>query len=155
MAAVIVDSKTKTVDLSVTAKDPDNDTLVYTWTLDGTQLPSDTMNYTLDARKYSTGDHLVRIEVSDGKSMVFNEWTIIILPISKTPPAGPNWGAILLYALVAFVVLILCGIAFVESYRRARSGHRERKKVKNAQEDKAQAAKVLRSAPKKVKRPPN
>ncbi len=155
LAAVIMDTRNKSVDFSVTATDPDNDTLYYTWTLDGISQLSDTMNYTLDPRKSSTGDHIVRAEVSDGKAMVFREWTIIILPGGKTHNPGTDWGAILLYALLAFMVLILCGIAFVESYRRARSGHRERRKVKIAQEDHVQAAKVMKSAPKKIKRPPS
>ena len=155
LAAVIVDSKTNFVDFSVTATDPDNNTLFYTWSLDGTSQSSDTMNYTLDPKKTNVGDHLVRVEVSDGKAMVFREWTVIVLASTKTTKIGPDWKALALYALLAFVVLILCGVAFVESYRRARSGHREQRKVRMAQEDKVQARKVVRTAPKKVKRPPS
>jgi hypothetical protein len=154
-AAVIVESKTKTVDMSVTATDPDNDTLSYTWTLDGTSLSSDAMNCTFDPNKYSAGDHVVRVEVSDGKALVFNEWTMIILPGGKTHNPTTDWGEVLMYALLAFIVLLLCGVVFVESYRRARSGHREQRKHKMAQEDKAQTTKALKIAPKKLEKRPS
>ncbi len=78
------------VSFGVTATDPENDSLSYTWDIGGTILSSTTSN--LNASAYSgyltVGDHPITVSVSDGHNTpITHSWT---LHITDTPPPAPN-----------------------------------------------------------------
>jgi len=151
LESVVVNSGKKAVDFQVNATDPDGDTLSYSWTLDGTQQGSNNNFYVLEPAKYSVGDHVVRVEVTDGKATVFREWSVIILPAGR-PTTDNGWKYVVIYAIIALIVVLLCGVAFMESYRRASQGRRDQRKRIMAQEDGAAGGKKVPPAM-KVQKP--
>ena len=58
----------ETVDFSVTAEDPDGDTIYYTWTFGDNEMDVDSLNSTATSKIWgNTGHYPVRVSVSDGK----------------------------------------------------------------------------------------
>ena len=54
-----------TVSLSATATDPDNDTLLYTWSTTGGRVTGDGPNATLDSTGVAPGTYTVTVEVDE------------------------------------------------------------------------------------------
>ena len=67
----------------IEAKDPDNDSLTYTWYLDGEKV-GEGQNYTYFATEEDFGTHTLRVEVSDGDLTTSNTWTIDVEIPSET-----------------------------------------------------------------------
>ena len=151
LESVVVDRSKKMVDFQVNATDPDGDTLSYSWTLDGTEQGSNSDSYVLEASKFSAGDHVVRVEVSDGKASVSREWSVIILPAGR-PSTDYGWWYVAFYAIIALIVILLCGISFMEAYRNAKGGRRALRKSIMEQEDGAAGGKKVPPAM-KVRKP--
>jgi len=70
---------------SVTAQDNDNDTLEYTWNLDGKLQDADGAGYDYSADYKAAGTHRLTVVVSDGPSRVELTWTIKVADVNRKP----------------------------------------------------------------------
>ncbi|MBL7156758.1 MAG: hypothetical protein ISS92_01205, partial [Candidatus Omnitrophica bacterium] len=63
-------------EFSVTASDPENDPLTYSWTVDGTPVGTNSNSYTYNAT--TTGQFIIRITVTDSITLnpPYQEWTV-------------------------------------------------------------------------------
>ncbi|MBI2665820.1 tandem-95 repeat protein, partial [Candidatus Woesearchaeota archaeon] len=69
---------------SVTASDPDGDSLTYSWLFDNRLVSTGTdFNYLTDYS--SAGEHHLVVSVSDGVNTVSNSWTIIVGNVNQAP----------------------------------------------------------------------
>jgi len=75
----------QSVQFGITATDPNNDALGYSWSLDGRPLPvsSPSFNYTSNAT--SAGEHHVAASVSDGVTNATRDWTVSVRNVNKPP----------------------------------------------------------------------
>jgi glucose/arabinose dehydrogenase/chitodextrinase len=81
---------------TVTASDPDGDSLTYTWRVDGSVAGGNTNSF--DFAGASPGAHTVNVTVSDGSLAVSREWTVAV--------AGPSlFSSVWPFTLLAVVVL--------------------------------------------------
>ncbi len=76
-----------TLQFTQTSSDLNNDTLTYSWLLDNTQVAT-TQNYTYTTDYSSSGNHTIKLIVSDGTLQVTNEWNIIVNNIDNTAPTA-------------------------------------------------------------------
>jgi hypothetical protein len=77
-----------TVELSVTAYDPEGDELFYTWYVDDVLAPGESgssFNFTFDFD--SAGEHLVNVTVGDGTNQTSWSWTVQIYDTNRPPVA--------------------------------------------------------------------
>jgi len=83
-AVTIIAGDSKT--FSVSARDPDNDTLYYEWTLDGDTVAKgeDVTSYTYNTTEDDFGTHTLTVKVSDNYTDVTNTWTINVDLPSRT-----------------------------------------------------------------------
>lgn len=72
------------IKFSVDAKDPDKDTLQYSWLFDNIKAGSDN-TYLYKSDYDSAGTHNVELEVSDNKEIVKQKWIIIVENINRPP----------------------------------------------------------------------
>jgi len=87
----ILPDNTKKLDLSqeqvfrISASDQDEDPISYTWYLDDNVIKDEIRNtYVLDPSILDTGNHTLKITVSDGKSNTSKEWNVEYLKGSET-----------------------------------------------------------------------
>ncbi|MDH7564232.1 MAG: PKD domain-containing protein [Candidatus Bathyarchaeota archaeon] len=67
-----------------TSTDPDGDTLTYEWLLDGAFQSAD-QNWTYTPNYDSSGNHVVKLVVSDGSANVSQEWNVMVVNVNRPP----------------------------------------------------------------------
>jgi predicted glutamine amidotransferase len=67
-----------------TSTDPDGDTLTYEWLLDGAFQSAD-QNWTYTPNYDSSGNHVVKLIVSDGSANVSQEWNVTVVNVNRPP----------------------------------------------------------------------
>jgi photosystem II stability/assembly factor-like uncharacterized protein len=82
----------QSVALFVQATDPDGDSLAYTWRVDGVMVAEDNTDGNLTYSFSTSGTHVVRVTVSDGRGGTDTLTTnVAVLPDPTTPPVRPTW----------------------------------------------------------------
>ncbi len=61
---------------SVTASDPDNDTLTYTWSVNNIDQTETSRSYTFAAN--SEGSYIILVEIDDGVDTLSNSWSVVV-----------------------------------------------------------------------------
>jgi len=93
-------SEGSSLDFSVSASDPESDTLSYSWTLDGTEV-STSSSYTYSPGYSDAGTHTVIATVSDGYGGTASQtWTVTVTESNRAPEITwffPSAGSISLY----------------------------------------------------------
>jgi hypothetical protein len=79
--------ETETQGFSVTASDPYDDDLDYSWTLNGSKV-STTKSYTFVSDYDSAGTYDVLVSVSDGKLFASHYWQLLVLNVNRAPVIG-------------------------------------------------------------------
>jgi glucose/arabinose dehydrogenase/chitodextrinase len=99
----------ESLDLTVTAVDPDFDPLTYTWRVNGTVVGTGTGRAFLFT---TPGTYVVNVTVSDGTASDSREWRLNV--VEPTPPPADNpsglawwWGALVLVIAAVGVLLFL------------------------------------------------
>ncbi len=81
----------ETLTFSVTASDPDDETLSYTWTLDGVEVPAENSSYTYRPGYENAGTHKVKVVVSDGEDHDALEWRKVTVDnVNRAPTIDPD-----------------------------------------------------------------
>jgi len=70
---------------SVTANDPEGQTLSYTWFVNDIQVASGSASYTFIANYTSSGDYVVSVVVSDGVKSSRVNWNLTVIDVSQPP----------------------------------------------------------------------
>jgi hypothetical protein len=70
-------SSSRVVDLTANATDPDNDTLLYTWSVTGGRVSGDGRNVTWDLGGVQPGTYTASVEVNDGNQHVAHSSTTV------------------------------------------------------------------------------
>lgn len=78
-------NETETQEFSISAIDPDGDALMYTWSLNGTEVGGNTSNYIFDANSNPNGTYIVNVVASDG---IYSDTQSWILTIGNQPLSG-------------------------------------------------------------------
>lgn len=80
-------NETESLDFYVLAEDPDNDFLMYNWTLDGEKVEDDE-DYTLETGYDNSGTYKLNLTIQDvgeDSYMIYKEWTIIVIDVNRKP----------------------------------------------------------------------
>ncbi len=84
-------SATRSVDLTADARDPDNDTLLYTWSVTGGRLSGEGRTVTWDLSGVNPGTYTATVEVADGCChTVPGSTTVTVAECSNCRPACPT-----------------------------------------------------------------
>ncbi len=75
----------QSVQFGITASDPNNDPLGYSWTLDGRLQPVSGPLYNYTSNASSAGEHHVAASASDGFTNATREWTVSVRNVNKPP----------------------------------------------------------------------
>jgi hypothetical protein len=70
-------SASRSVDLTANATDPDNDTLLYTWSVTGGRLTGEGRGVSWDLSGVNTGSYTASVEVNDGNAHTANASTTV------------------------------------------------------------------------------
>lgn len=76
------------IKFSVSATEPDKDPLTYSWQLDDAQISTDS-SYTYHADYDSAGTHQIKVDLSDGQSILRRTWDIIVNNVNRPPILEP------------------------------------------------------------------
>ncbi len=86
-----VPSASKEVQLTANATDPDNDTLLYTWSVTGGKISGEGRNVTWDLSGVNAGTYTATVEVNDGNQHTANAATTVTVALCGcAPPPCPN-----------------------------------------------------------------
>jgi len=81
-------NETETIEFTHTSTDPDNDTLTYSWLLDGIEK-STSQNWTYTTDYNSSGTHTITLIVYDTElAEAQQQWTIIVHNVNRSPEAS-------------------------------------------------------------------
>jgi hypothetical protein len=84
-------SASTSVDLTADAKDPDNDTLLYTWSVTGGKLSGEGRSVTWDLSGAQPGTYTASVEVNDGNAHTATGSTTVTIGVCKcAPPPCPT-----------------------------------------------------------------
>ena len=103
---------------SVAASDPDNDTLTYSWYLNGTEVATGPA-YTFEAGWKSEGVYTVMVVASDGRISVNRSWQMTVLHASKPVSGGGLGSNVIIGIIIGVVILAVLGGAMFFVYRRS------------------------------------
>ncbi len=78
-SATCTASASRTVELTASASDPDNDTLLYTWSVTGGRVTGDRNTVTWDLGDAQVGTYTATVEVSDGNGHAAHASTLVTL----------------------------------------------------------------------------
>jgi hypothetical protein len=82
------------VQLTAVASDPDNDTLLYTWSVTGGRVSGEGRNVTWDLSGVANGSYTATVEVNDGNQHTANGTATVTVancsPCNTPPPPCPN-----------------------------------------------------------------
>lgn len=79
-------NETEAMAFSVAARDPDGQQPAYKWFLDGAGIATG-QDYTYTSSFNSSGNHTIRVVVSDGELAVFRQWILTVLDVNRPPVA--------------------------------------------------------------------
>jgi hypothetical protein len=86
-----VPSASRSVDLTATAVDPDNDTLLYTWSVTGGRLTGEGRTVTWDLSGVNPGTYTASVEVNDGNQhIVSGSTTVTVAECTNCVPPCPT-----------------------------------------------------------------
>lgn len=85
LTAVVTILEGQGVQFGITASDPNNDPLSYSWSLDGRIQPAGGPGFNYTSNATSAGEHLVTATVSDGIANDTREWTVSVRNVNKPP----------------------------------------------------------------------
>jgi hypothetical protein len=126
---------------SIVPSDPDEDLLVATWYLNGTEVG--TGNQTR-LRFPELGVYVVRAAVSDGEASCGNSWNVTVVPPPPPPPMQLPWrwvlGALLAVAFIGGVYISVRGRAAARKVPAAETAPRRKKTI--AREGRAERPKA-------------
>jgi hypothetical protein len=77
-------NETDSIQFTHTSSDPDNDTLTYSWLLNGTEQSTE-QNWTYTTDYNSAGTHNITLAVRDGQSTTTQQWTITVHNTNRLP----------------------------------------------------------------------
>ena len=69
----------------VLALDPNNDTLTYTWSINGTSTGSNSNDYTFTTNYDSAGSYLIQVVISDGTLSNSTYWILTVQNVDRNP----------------------------------------------------------------------
>jgi PKD repeat protein len=79
-------NETDVLNFTIKASDPDNDSLVYKWYLNNISV-NGSSTYRFATSYSSSGNHTIRVEVSDGQEKDCADWNITVLNVNRGPVA--------------------------------------------------------------------
>jgi hypothetical protein len=83
-------SASRTIDLTANAVDPDNDTLLFTWSVTGGKLAGDGRNVSWDLSGVNPGTYTVTVDVNDGNAHTVNgSATVTVAECTNCVPPCP------------------------------------------------------------------
>ena len=86
-----VPSASREVQLTANATDPDNDTLLYTWSVTGGRISGEGRAVNWDLSGVNPGTYTATVEVNDGNQHVVNNSTTVTVAVCPcAPPPCPN-----------------------------------------------------------------
>ncbi|HEX3280432.1 MAG TPA: hypothetical protein VHR36_04305, partial [Pyrinomonadaceae bacterium] len=84
-------SASRTIDLTANAVDPDNDTLLFTWSVTGGKLTGDGRNVSWDLSGVNPGTYTVTVDVNDGNAHTVNgSATVTVAECTNCVPPCPT-----------------------------------------------------------------
>jgi len=84
-------SASRSVDLTADARDPDNDTLLYTWSVTGGKLSGEGRSVSWDLSGAQPGTYTATVDVNDGNAHTANGSTTVTISTCKcAPPPCPT-----------------------------------------------------------------
>jgi hypothetical protein len=84
-------SASRTIDLTANAVDPDNDTLLYTWSVTGGKLSGDGRGVSWDLSGVNPGTYTVTVDVNDGNAHTVNgSATVTVAECTNCVPPCPT-----------------------------------------------------------------
>ena len=84
-------SSSRSVDLTANASDPDNDTLLYTWSVTGGRLTGDGRTVSWDLSGVNPGTYTASVEVNDGNAHTANSsTTVTVAECTRCVPPCPT-----------------------------------------------------------------
>ncbi|MGH9971598.1 MAG: PKD domain-containing protein [Pyrinomonadaceae bacterium] len=90
-AASCTPSASREVTLTAAASDPDNDTLLYTWSVTGGRISGDGREVTWDLSGVNPGTYTATVEVNDGNQHTANASTTVTVAVCEcAPPPCPS-----------------------------------------------------------------
>jgi hypothetical protein len=90
--------------MSVTATDPDGDTLTYAWTANG--IPFGTNAPTYDFSRANPGIYTLRVVVSDGEESVSHEWIVTVEDEPSDVVVPWLWLLLIFVAIIIFLIIL-------------------------------------------------
>jgi nitrogen fixation protein FixH len=81
---VVTIKETESVDFNIEASDLNKDELSYSWKLDGAEIGTDKA-YTFETTYDDSGSHTVKVDVSDGTSVVSQLWSVTVENVNRKP----------------------------------------------------------------------
>ncbi|MDQ3666030.1 MAG: PKD domain-containing protein [Acidobacteriota bacterium] len=81
-----VPSATREVQLTADARDPDNDTLLYTWSVTGGRISGEGRAVNWDLSDVNPGTYTATVEVNDGNQHTANASTTVSVAVCECPP---------------------------------------------------------------------
>ena len=90
-SATCTPSATRSVDLTANATDPDNDTLLYTWSVTGGKLTGEGRGVTWDLSGVNPGTYTATVDVNDGNGHTVNgSTTVTVAECTDCKPPCPT-----------------------------------------------------------------
>jgi len=97
----------KSQNFTIDAFDPDNDTLVYTWKVNGNVVANFFGGYFTCKKEVKVGMNLVRVEITDGNATVAREWNVKVTAATKKDDIKTGGSpTMLIGAAIAIVALV-------------------------------------------------
>lgn len=82
--AAVTIKETENVDFEIEASDLNKDELSYSWKLDGDEVGDDKA-YNFETTYDHSGSHTVKVDVSDGKDVVSQIWSVTVDNVNRKP----------------------------------------------------------------------
>jgi len=117
------------LEFEIHESDPDtDDTLVISWYLDENEVQSTGRTYTYVSTSLTVGEHVVKVEVTDGKASVSYSWNLTVIAVEEKVEGmfGLNWDqlGLLVEAIVVIFTAIFAAIGIIK-LRKKRSKLKE------------------------------
>jgi hypothetical protein len=102
---------------SVNASDPDSETLIYQWFINGNDTGVRTSTFTLDRTQYDEGNYDLEVRVTDENgTMTSQNWDVTVEPKKKKGQESN-----LLFLILAVVIVIVATLVLVYLWKKSQS----------------------------------